>query len=109
MSRPDERWDVVAVGAGPAGCEFAYQMARAKSRDRNRVLSWLGRKELPPHQISSIVGLYRGYGSVEFTQRLIHHLRGAISEISSLPKNGARSTLKEIAEILDSWTRLAEQ
>lgn len=88
---------------------LVHFLLKAGPEDRRAVLGLLGRRGLSEGEISSIIEYYRRYGSVEFTQRIVHrYLKMAISGLNALPQSRARSTLKEIAEVLDYWTWFRE-
>lgn len=89
---------------------LVHFLLRAKPDDRRAMLKMLSQKELSQVEISSVIEEYRRNGSIEFSQRLIHHyLKGAISALAALHPSRARSIMKETAQALDTWTGFAQR
>jgi len=85
-----------------------YALSHAPKKDRNFIISKIGKRNIKKRDVEKILEIYRMCGAVEFTQRLVRrYVDRAKENLEKLKDSSAKRTLLELTDILGYWSLLS--
>lgn len=87
---------------------LSYTLSYASRKDRNFIISRIGKRNIKKKEIEKILEIYHLCGAVGFTQRLVkRYVDRARVNLKKLRDSPAKGTLSELTDILGYWSLLS--